>query len=54
MVPKEITGRAAQTPAGPAALPLVGLVVLDFAQFLAGPSCALRLADLGAVRAARA
>ena len=48
MVPKEITGRAAQTPAGPAALPLVGLVVLDFAQFLAGPSCALRLADLGA------
>src|SRR5579871_4954397 len=28
--------------------PLAGLVVLDFAQFLAGPSCALRLADLGA------
>lgn len=32
--------------AGP--LPLAGLIVLDFAQFLAGPSCALRLADLGA------
>ena len=29
-------------------LPLAGLVVLDFAQFLAGPSCALRLADFGA------
>jgi len=28
--------------------PLAGLVVLDFAQFLAGPSAALRLADLGA------
>lgn len=30
------------------ALPLAGLTVLDFSQFLAGPSCALRLADLGA------
>jgi len=28
--------------------PLEGLVVLDFSQFLAGPSAALRLADLGA------
>lgn len=29
-------------------LPMEGLLVLDFSQFLAGPSCALRLADLGA------
>jgi len=29
-------------------LPLDSLVVLDFSQFLAGPACALRLADLGA------
>lgn len=28
--------------------PLTGLLVLDFSQFLAGPSAALRLADLGA------
>lgn len=28
--------------------PLSGVLVLDFSQFLAGPSCALRLADLGA------
>jgi crotonobetainyl-CoA:carnitine CoA-transferase CaiB-like acyl-CoA transferase len=29
-------------------LPLAGVTILDFSQFLAGPSCALRLADLGA------
>jgi len=29
-------------------LPLEGLVVVDFSQFLAGPSASLRLADLGA------
>jgi CoA:oxalate CoA-transferase len=29
-------------------LPLQGILVLDFALFLAGPLCALRLADLGA------
>jgi CoA:oxalate CoA-transferase len=29
-------------------LPLAGVVVLDFSQFLAGPVAALRLADLGA------
>ncbi len=28
--------------------PLAGIIVLDFSQFLAGPSAALRLADLGA------
>jgi CoA:oxalate CoA-transferase len=28
--------------------PLEGLLVLDFSQFLAGPSCALRLAACGA------
>ncbi|NPC58360.1 CaiB/BaiF CoA transferase family protein [Caenimonas soli] len=33
---------------GAAELPLAGLRVLDFSQFLAGPSCALRMADLGA------
>jgi crotonobetainyl-CoA:carnitine CoA-transferase CaiB-like acyl-CoA transferase len=39
----------APPPALPAAeRPLVGLLALDFSQFLAGPSCALRLADLGA------
>jgi crotonobetainyl-CoA:carnitine CoA-transferase CaiB-like acyl-CoA transferase len=30
------------------ALPLSGLLVLDFSQFLAGPSATLRLADMGA------
>ncbi len=29
-------------------MPLEGVTVLDFSQFLAGPSCALRLGDLGA------
>jgi crotonobetainyl-CoA:carnitine CoA-transferase CaiB-like acyl-CoA transferase len=33
---------------GATQLPLQGLLVLDFSQFLAGPSAALRLADLGA------
>ena len=28
--------------------PLNGLVVLDFSQFLSGPLCTLKLADLGA------
>lgn len=28
--------------------PLEGILVLDFSQYLSGPSCALRLADLGA------
>ncbi len=31
-----------------AAMPLDGLMVLDFSQFLSGPSAALRLADMGA------
>ncbi|MDP4880256.1 MAG: CoA transferase, partial [Opitutales bacterium] len=29
-------------------LPLEGITVLDFSQFLSGPSASLRLADLGA------
>jgi len=29
-------------------LPLAGITVLDFSQFLSGPCCSLRLADLGA------
>lgn len=32
----------------PPGKPLSGLLVLDFSQFLAGPFCALRLADMGA------
>src|SRR4028119_327818 len=35
-------------PSSDPVLPLDGLVVLDFSQFLSGPSCSLRLADLGA------
>jgi CoA:oxalate CoA-transferase len=35
-------------PATAPALPLEGIVVLDFSQFLAGPVAAMRLADLGA------
>ena len=29
-------------------LPLDGILVIDFSQFLSGPLCALKLADLGA------
>ncbi len=36
------------TPTTAAERPLEGVLVLDFSQFLAGPSCCLRLADLGA------
>lgn len=39
---------AIESEAASAVRPLAGLTVLDFSQFLAGPSCALRLADLGA------
>ncbi len=41
---------ASPLPASPAATshPLEGLVVVDFSQFLSGPSASLRLADLGA------
>src|SRR4029077_9791475 len=35
-------------PLFPLMKPLAGLLVLDFAQFLAGPTAAMRLADLGA------
>jgi len=45
-----VAERQTSAEAAPAAdaLPLAGITVLDFSQFLAGPSCALRLADLGA------
>ncbi|MEM5318092.1 CoA transferase [Paraburkholderia sp. JHI869] len=43
---------AAHDPASASAtlesMPLEGVFVVDFSQFLAGPSCSLRLADLGA------
>ena len=39
---------AGRTAAGGIVRPLEGLLVLDFSQFLAGPSAALRLADMGA------
>ncbi|MDR5781371.1 CaiB/BaiF CoA-transferase family protein [Caballeronia sp. LZ065] len=42
------TGKATDHSTTPEAMPLEGLLVLDFSQFLAGPSCSLRLADLGA------
>lgn len=35
-------------PTGASSLPLAGLLLVDFSQFLSGPSAALRLADLGA------
>ncbi len=35
-------------PASHSSLPLAGVRVLDFSQFLAGPVCAMRLADMGA------
>ncbi|HLJ70970.1 MAG TPA: CaiB/BaiF CoA-transferase family protein [Roseiarcus sp.] len=44
----ETAPRAPANEAENSGLPLEGIVVLDFAQFLAAPSCALRLADLGA------
>src|SRR5215469_1050080 len=42
--------RSSSEPALPqdADLPLAGLLVLDFSQFLAGPSATLRMADMGA------
>jgi crotonobetainyl-CoA:carnitine CoA-transferase CaiB-like acyl-CoA transferase len=45
---QEQQGPQDRSQSGQALLPLDGLTVLDFSQFLAGPSCALRLADLGA------
>ncbi|WP_205625053.1 CaiB/BaiF CoA transferase family protein [Geminicoccus roseus] len=42
------TPSSAPAAASPSMLPLEGVTVLDFSQFLAGPACALRLADLGA------
>ena len=43
-----MNARSAATSSRSIDLPLNGLLVLDFSQFLSGPSCALRLADLGA------
>jgi CoA:oxalate CoA-transferase len=47
-LPASPSPAAAPPPLAEDERPLAGLVVLDFSQFLAGPSCALRLADLGA------
>jgi len=44
----KIQDRAGSETGAPMKLPLAGLLVVDFSQFLSGPSAALRLADLGA------
>jgi CoA:oxalate CoA-transferase len=45
---RELVREPSHDPAQAEPLPLEGVFVLDFSQFLAGPSCSLRLADLGA------
>ena len=47
-MPEPIRDWTPPVPLPDAQRPLHGLLVLDFSQFLAGPSAALRLADLGA------
>src|SRR5580693_10343848 len=42
------TTRASTDPPKDQPLPLKGLLVLDFSQFLSGPLATLRLADMGA------